>query len=599
VQAQPAELPTRSLQALKLRAHQLLESQRSLQQQNQALAAERLGLESERNQQATQYQELSAERDALQAERDSLTTHLQELTAQRDSIQQQWETLLTKVEDLQGQLTAQSVQTAEQSQQRESLQMNEFLAQIESLTNKFNELSQAEASAAARLNEASAKLQFHKKMAEAHLNDKNLLAAYCEQLEKEAREPAHFNNLISDWEAPKYSRENLRERDIPASLDQVSMISWIQRTIYIGLTAFGSHGPYAAEDAIYGSLFPPFLTDAQAENGPHPDESTEPFNPINSSASKLVKFFTEYKKTGNLCSFPLVNSGILLPFGPSTRHAQHNLEISDSLAGPIFHLGKSDLVSNSLIIYGEWAQNEIEFLSYFVTPGSMVIDVGAYLGTHSRAFADIVGKTGIVYAFEPNPVSYQLLLLNSSLSCGARIAPYCIALGDRDAKFYIESSDFSNLGASTVSQSPDLFKCAVPTKRLDSFKLGDELCLSLIKIDVEGAETKVLDGAADLIADQKPIIYVEVNDPEVASRIYEWGDQHSLCAFGCTHSAYNADNHNAFKTDLFSNAHEFGLILISPAKLTRQISDYLRCKKFIELSSTSDARNFLEQANSI
>ena len=103
MQTQPAELPTPSLQALKQRAHQLLESQRSLQQQNQALAAESLSFESERDQLATQLQELSSERDALQAERDSLTAHLQELTAQRDSIQQQWETLQTTVEDLQGQ----------------------------------------------------------------------------------------------------------------------------------------------------------------------------------------------------------------------------------------------------------------------------------------------------------------------------------------------------------------------------------------------------------------------------------------------------------------------------------------------------------------
>ena len=122
MQAQQAELPTPSLQALKQRAHQLLESQRSLQQQNQALVAERLAFQSERDQLATQHQELSAERDALQAERDSLTAQLQELTAQRDSIQQKWEALQKTVEGLQGQLKNQSAQTAEQNQQRETLQ---------------------------------------------------------------------------------------------------------------------------------------------------------------------------------------------------------------------------------------------------------------------------------------------------------------------------------------------------------------------------------------------------------------------------------------------------------------------------------------------
>ena len=98
--AQPAELPTTALQALKQRAHQLLESHRSLQQQNHGLVAERLGIESERDQLATQLQELSAGRDALLAERDSLSAHLQELTAQRDSIQQERDGLQSERDQL-------------------------------------------------------------------------------------------------------------------------------------------------------------------------------------------------------------------------------------------------------------------------------------------------------------------------------------------------------------------------------------------------------------------------------------------------------------------------------------------------------------------
>jgi hypothetical protein len=155
VQAQPAELPTTSLQALKQRAHQLLESQRSLRQQNQALTAERLGFERERDQHATQHQELSAERDALQAERDSLTAHLQELTAQRDSIQQQRETLQKIAEELQGQLTAQSAQTLDQSQKREALQtrVQELRGQLSAQSAQTLEQSQERESLQTRVEE--------------------------------------------------------------------------------------------------------------------------------------------------------------------------------------------------------------------------------------------------------------------------------------------------------------------------------------------------------------------------------------------------------------------------------------------------------------
>ena len=175
VQAQPAELPTPSLQALKQRAHQLLESKRSLQQQNQALAAERLGFESERVQQATQHQELSVERDALQAERDSLTAQLQELTAERESIQQQWETLQTTVEDLQDQLIAQGAQTVEQSEQRVALEarVEELQGQLYAQRAKMTE----QATLNAQLQEITVQRDFLQQERDAFTAEHNQLTA--------------------------------------------------------------------------------------------------------------------------------------------------------------------------------------------------------------------------------------------------------------------------------------------------------------------------------------------------------------------------------------------------------------------------------------
>ena len=129
MQAQQAELPTPSLQALKQRAHQLLESQRSLQQQNQALVAERLAFQSERDQLATQHQELSAERDALQAERDSLTTQLEAITSQRDSFQ-------IERDGLQIERNQQATQHQELSAERDALQ-----AERDSLSAHLQELT--------------------------------------------------------------------------------------------------------------------------------------------------------------------------------------------------------------------------------------------------------------------------------------------------------------------------------------------------------------------------------------------------------------------------------------------------------------------------
>lgn len=86
VQAKPDELPTTSLQALKQRALQLLESQRNLQQQIQALAADRHSLQRERDELNTQCLELSASLDALQAERKTLLEQQEALDLARNGL---------------------------------------------------------------------------------------------------------------------------------------------------------------------------------------------------------------------------------------------------------------------------------------------------------------------------------------------------------------------------------------------------------------------------------------------------------------------------------------------------------------------------------
>jgi hypothetical protein len=56
----------------------------------------------------------------------------------------------------------------------------------------------------------------------------------------------------------------------------------------------------------------------------------------------------------------------------------------------------SGAIGQSLGLYGEWAEQELSFIRRFVEPGATVLDVGAYIGTHTLAFAQYVGQTGAV-----------------------------------------------------------------------------------------------------------------------------------------------------------------------------------------------------------
>ncbi|MDP9158669.1 MAG: FkbM family methyltransferase, partial [Acidobacteriota bacterium] len=68
--------------------------------------------------------------------------------------------------------------------------------------------------------------------------------------------------------------------------------------------------------------------------------------------------------------------------------------------------------TESLLTYGEWAQNEISFLQRFVTSGCTMLDVGAYIGTHTLAFARFVGPAGRVIAIEAQPDTFEVLKKN-------------------------------------------------------------------------------------------------------------------------------------------------------------------------------------------
>ena len=68
-------------------------------------------------------------------------------------------------------------------------------------------------------------------------------------------------------------------------------------------------------------------------------------------------------------------------------------------------------IGRSLALYGEWAQNEIDFSAQFIKPDSVVLDVGSNIGTHAVAFSHLAPH-GKVIAVEPQPQLFQILSQN-------------------------------------------------------------------------------------------------------------------------------------------------------------------------------------------
>jgi len=184
--------------------------------------------------------------------------------------------------------------------------------------------------------------------------------------------------------------------------------------------------------------------------------------------------------------------------------------------GMMMYNSHDTVIGRSLKVYGEWAQREMDLLKEWIAPGDVVIDVGAYIGTHTLFFARAVSPGGRVIAVEPQRLPFQILCGNIALNSLSNVYTYMAAAGRESGTVsipaidYEQSNNFSAFSLLPILASDDpWFGEEVPVMTLDGLKL--QKC-KLIKIDVEGMEADVLRGSLSTIQKLKPILYVENNN---------------------------------------------------------------------------------------
>ena len=149
-----------------------------------------------------------------------------------------------------------------------------------------------------------------------------------------------------------------------------------------------------------------------------------------------------------------------------------------------------------------------------VRPGDAVLDIGANLGWTARLLSTLVGAGGQVHAFEPIPTAFANLQRNVEAAPLRNISVHFAAASDLCGQLdlYLPSEDATALATmrSPENGTPAL-RYRVPTVTIDS--LLDRLPkVAFAKIDVEGAEHKVLLGMDGLIARDRPALAIELSD---------------------------------------------------------------------------------------
>jgi len=165
---------------------------------------------------------------------------------------------------------------------------------------------------------------------------------------------------------------------------------------------------------------------------------------------------------------------------------------------------------------GLYSEEEIQLWDQIIRPGWHVIDVGANLGAHTVWFAKAVGKSGQVYAFEPQRQMYQMLLGNLALNEITNTNVMLAAVGDDNRVTRVRPIDYAaetNFGGVFVEcdAGPE-----VPLVKIDSLGIARA---DFIKVDVEGMEAAVLRGAMQTIVRCNPVLYLENDRTEKSDEL--------------------------------------------------------------------------------
>jgi FkbM family methyltransferase len=146
----------------------------------------------------------------------------------------------------------------------------------------------------------------------------------------------------------------------------------------------------------------------------------------------------------------------------------------------------------------------------FVRPGMVCWDVGANVGFYTLLFAELVGASGRVFAFEPFPRNVELLRRHVEMNRLQNVRVLPCALGDFDGEAGFDPGPNRSMGHMAATGP-----LKIQRSRADTLLAAGEVeAPDVIKIDVEGAEAAVLRGAPRVMG-RHPVIFLATHGERV------------------------------------------------------------------------------------
>jgi FkbM family methyltransferase len=180
--------------------------------------------------------------------------------------------------------------------------------------------------------------------------------------------------------------------------------------------------------------------------------------------------------------------------------------------GPKLWVRPNDPIGRSIFYDGQWEKPVISHFVGELRQGDVVLDVGANIGQFAVVAGSKIGPAGKVFAVEAGATAFAMLKRNIEANHLTIVTPLHLAAWDSETTLHLAGVREDMLGWGKVQHEATFQTEAIPARRLDQV-LAEHGCnhVDVIKIDIEGAELKALQGMKGLFDKKLPrAVYCEV-----------------------------------------------------------------------------------------
>jgi len=190
-------------------------------------------------------------------------------------------------------------------------------------------------------------------------------------------------------------------------------------------------------------------------------------------------------------------------------------------------------VVNAMLKNNIWEKKITKIFNDYVKEDWICIDVGTYIGLHSLTLSKLCDK---VIGFEAQPLIYECLKNTLIIKNITNVKLYNIALSNKKGNTRIFTNNDGNASLEGIRDHKFKYNFNTNTDILDNYDIPK---VDLIKIDIEGSEWEMLEGAVELITKHRPMIILETfRGKKNKNRLKEFCDK-----FNYSNEYISADNY--------------------------------------------------------